>query len=1046
MPAVSGANLTLLRTKQHKTRLHLACYHPSSMWTATVNGDHAAYATAITVAGAAGTTPVADYEVWFGSAAGLMDIGRSRVKSFAGVTLTIAPNNMDLAGGEFITVKQNIIPAAIQPNCGTTILENWDVAVGTDTTTYKPLARMGPPACAFIDDTTGLATVQFWSDSEALSGALTTWLWTTPSGTYTVGNANTAGTVLVPNVVTWNAAGQYWCSLKVTDSNSKVHTTYRPVFIFNRHAGVLPYSNIEIGSMEGSQESGGWTCALTVRGTADRTAFPELAQIVIFAEDYYGDTLSSIGGDYTWRENIVFVGFVRSGSVKAHSWNQTVELQAAGIGVFMEDLPGYASNLASGTPGGWHVLTGMTFKLGAYHIITEHSTIDHIADVDLLPIAAAADKLDFVASSLKDQVATQCIAPMRSVLGSSRLGRLYARQNPQLVAAAARTEPIVLDTDNADFRETIDITTERENKPVSQIDFNGYKFVATEQTPVLSLAPGVPWDSGKFERVDGIYIDTQANGNIISGYFEGRANNTYPEVSLRWRGNYRVFDPFPVEKIRLNLTASQNNRGIVWTGATIKTFWVKRVSFQYRAGILLVDTSVEADVVGNPGITGNYPTEPPAIPPPEPPEPITVDPTPLPPILPPGGTNTWASKVYFMADKRIFYSADFTGPGGAMPTWADVTPALLGVTMEKGTWMQPNPFDPLTTQYAMWYSTGSGDVELWKRASGVWSLIADTASLKTVAGMGGGDTLYIVLRYQCDINLAGSIYVLARDATHSKMYLFKSLNYGASWSVVSDTLPGLTNNSYTHFTIGYFKCSSPYAAGKVMYAVSGHGGGSSQLFYVSTNGGLTWTLASTVTNTKNLGFWGDVAQDVCYYWTTEPGGAGLYRSVDRASTWTKIFDSLVQGYYIIGAHGGQGMHCYSTANFAYLSTNIPLGQAQTIRFMASSGTDGSGTVRMYKSIDAGVTWTYTAIPATTTDATDIPQLGIGAVSIIYSAGSKLYVCRASGSADADAHSIYASDDDCVTMQGKAGTDRSLVTVTGIPYSEPCKFLLQVWTS
>lgn len=784
MPAISGANLARLRTKQHKTKLYLAVYHPASMWTAQVNGNHAAYATAIAVSGASGTTPVADYEVWFGSSAGLMDIGRSRVKSFSGSTLTIAPNNMDLAGGEYITVKQNIIPASIQPNCGTTIYENWDTAYTDQNTNYRPIARMGAPACAFIGETTGLATVKFWSDSEAISGTLSSYLWVTPNGTYTTGNATTAGTAGTPNVVTWDTAGQYWCSLRVTDSNGNTHTTYRPVFIFNRYSGTVPYSQIEIQGLEGSQESGGWTCALTVRGTADRTAFPELAQVVIFAEDYYDDELTSIGGDYTWRENIVFVGFVQEGSVKAHAWNQTIELKADGIGVLMEKLPGYAANLVSGTPGGWHTLTGMTYKLAAYHIITEHSTIDHICDVDLSPISASASRIDFVASSLKDQIAMQCIAPIRSVLGSSRLGRLYARQQPQLVAAASRTESITLDTSNADFRDTIDIISERELKPVAQIDFNGYKFVDGEQTPVLSLAPGVPWDSGRFERVDGIYVDTQANSNIISGYFEGRANNQYPEVSIKWRGNYRIFDPFPVEKIRLNLTTAQNNRGIAWTN---KIFWTKRMSMSYRAGILLVDTSVESDVVGNPGITGNYPVNPPTPPTPVPPGTIDEPTITPPPPRPQGrgnliyvcGTNAGGANTGGIAKCVDGYSGT--------PVWSVVAGGpshINGLTSDAQNVKAIN-FDPFSyngTMFTkMWAMTGDG-LYLGVTLDGTPSFSKKLDS--TSAGALLGKTVTLGLSFTPNVRTSGMILALAHEqnGAETKTYTLWSLDNGTTWN------------------------------------------------------------------------------------------------------------------------------------------------------------------------------------------------------------------------------------------------------------------------
>jgi len=232
MPAISAANLARLRTTRHATKLYLAVHQPATLWTGRVNGEHAIRATSIIFNSGSGTTPNANYEIWFGTSASANDIGIGRLKTHPGGasgTLTIAPNNFDLASGNYITVKENIQPQSVQPYVGTTIYEDWDTAYTNQNTQYRPLARMGCPACAFIDPDTGLATVNFWSDSEAISGSLSSYLWTLPGATYTVGNSTTAGTSGVPNTVTWDTSGQKWCSLRVTDSNGNTHTTYRPL-------------------------------------------------------------------------------------------------------------------------------------------------------------------------------------------------------------------------------------------------------------------------------------------------------------------------------------------------------------------------------------------------------------------------------------------------------------------------------------------------------------------------------------------------------------------------------------------------------------------------------------------------------------------------------------------------------------------------------------------------------------------------------------------------------------------------------------------------
>ena len=785
MSALTAGQLAMLRTTRHATRLALAVYAPATIWTGRVNGDHANRATSIAFNTGSGTTPAANYEIWFGSTSGAKNIGVGRVKSHPGGasgTLTIAPNNFDLSNGDYITVKANIQPQAVQPNCGTTIYEDWDTAYTDQNTYLRPLARMGPPACAYIDPATGLATLKFYSSSVAMYGSLSSYLWTLPGATYVTGNSTTAGTSASPNVVTWDTAGQYWCSLRVTDSRGNTHTTYRPVFIFDRFSGTLPYTSIEVGALEGSQDGGGWTTTLTVRGTADASAFPDLAQVVLFARDFYGDTETSIGGDYVWRENIVFVGFIRAGSVKAHAWNQSVEFQAVGIGVLVENLPGYAFNLDSGSSG-WHAIPSMTYALAAYHILTEHSTLDLIADVDLSPVSYTAQKIDFVASSLRDQIAQQCLAPVRSLFGSSRTGRIYARQNPQLVAAASRTEDVVLDTDDADFRDTVDIVQERTLKETAQLDFNGFNFTGNgEQTPVLSLAPGSPYTNGRFERLDGIRVTDQSDSNIVSGYFEGRANNAYPDIALKWRGNYRVFDAFPIEKVRLNLTTAQNNRGLAWSNAVM---WIKRVAMTYRNGSLVVDTNCEMDVVGAPGITGNYPSVPPTVDPPiEPPTPVDPPPVVPPPPRPQGrgeliytcAGNT-GSAVGGIAKIVNGYSTD-------APT---ITRIDTGTTAAQRNWYSIN-FDPFSFGTQFTTMVGLCQDGLYK-LTGLDGVISQTKILDdTVASTLLGVSVTLGKSWTFNVRTKDEIIILAYGAYNTltanrhRVYVLYSTDGGSNWS------------------------------------------------------------------------------------------------------------------------------------------------------------------------------------------------------------------------------------------------------------------------
>lgn len=620
----------------------MCVYVPPAIWTAQVNGAHTQGARSIAVDNVSQVrAPARNFQVWFGTSAGSHDISGDvpvLFRSYSSGTLVIGENNLTLPDNTYITINEVVPPAAVLPDIDDddVVTEDGGALAYTDENEhYPPLARCGAHAVAYRDEATGLATVKFYSRSAAMAdgATITAHLWVWRGGTVVAGSTTTAGTEGSPNVVTWDASGDYYCSYRCTDSNGKTHTRYFVVFVRDRAIGLLPYRQLEITNRpEADRESGVWKTGLRVWTTATVAEFPNQALIVLAAADYFGSEQVSIGVE-PYRENVVLIGYIRSGSVKCDRLGGSVEFDVESPSGVMDNLTAVAGGLerASGTPSGWHSLANLDYNLAVHHLLTQHSTLSQIVDVYLNLLSYGNEYIDVPEGSLSAQLKS-VVGAVRGVWGSSSLGHLYFETVPLLQDVDDRSTDYVLATTNADLIGEIDLGTEQHEKQVAQVEFNGVNDVGD---PFFSVAPPKPWSQGgQPERVDEILVADQDEANTLAGLYEGMFNNDFAEIPLAWRGNYRIFDIFPIRPIQLNVAASQNRRGIVWVN---ERCWTKRMTYDYRpGGILMVSTVVERDAYGPPGSGDGEPGDdggidyPPTLPPL-----ITIPPLPITRPLPP---------------------------------------------------------------------------------------------------------------------------------------------------------------------------------------------------------------------------------------------------------------------------------------------------------------------------------------------------------------------------------------------------------------------------
>ncbi|CAG0948028.1 hypothetical protein ANRL1_04841 [Anaerolineae bacterium] len=783
MSGISGANLTRYRTTIHATKLAFVVYPAPTIWTAQVSGAQAAGTRAITVDNVVQTrAPAKHFHVLFGSTAGAHDLGEARFISYASGTLNVSGHNTPLADNVYITVlddvKLDAIHVAIDDN--DVVSEDGNEAYsGSLNAQYIPLARCGCDAFAYRDAVSGLATVEFKSDSVAIANGatITDHLWTWRGGTVIAGSTTSAGTLVSPNRVTWDTVGDYLCSYMCTDSNGKTHTRYFVVYIRDRLIGTLPYTSLEVSPIECDTDGGIWKTTLKVFTSASQSAFPLNARCAIVAEDWYGGEKVSIG-HMPLRENIVLIGRIRKCTTKKKWSSSYVEIEIESVSGVMAKLWQIAGGLESiASPAGWHQLSGLTFNLAAHHVLTRHSTVSQATDCYLNLPSYTSEYIDLTDTNLLDQLKQIAYPWVRGRVGCSADGTLYLEADPQLLPVASRSTDYTFATDFADFRDEIDLGEELPEKQVDQVDFAGEDANAD---PVFALAPATPWTmADRTEPIDNIRVADQTEANELAGVWEGKLNNQLTDVTLPLRADYRPLDIFPALPIQVSIAANQNARGIAWTN---QRCWIKRVRREYRpGGILLTDIVVEKDAVPSVGVTGEYSVEPPAVPPPTPPptigDPGGVTPPPsVPPQPRPGGRGKTG---YFPTLKGIIrWNAGLTSP-----TATAINNGLSTTNLKRVHGFIADPFGHNGTQFtSAWIMTEGGLCYGTNiHSSETWTVKLTEADACTLLGK----TVTLLYNFTPDVKADGYIHVLAAEYVggniYYKIYWLWSANRGGTW-------------------------------------------------------------------------------------------------------------------------------------------------------------------------------------------------------------------------------------------------------------------------
>lgn len=646
MPTLSESELVTLRHRQPAQVEWFLAVAPfgDPLCTARVNDAGIARgAMGIVFDGAAGDCNAVEpgMTLWIGSTGSSNDLGSVRIRWCSGSHFGVAENSEILwADDLFLTVPGeggfrepwSVFPRMVEAGGAVTFYKDYNIPYTNQGDHLPPKANAGPPAIAFIDSITGLASLDWIGQTsyatEAAGDPLVSWAWQFPDGTPPTSALE--GTVAAPIPVTWDTPGFRYVKLVVADSLGTTGTTHVPVWIFDESSPTVPWTKVEVTSQDGSV-SAGWKARLKVwnAGPAD---FPERSLVVLGVRTWYRGTRQEIGG-WPNRENIRFVGWVDKETLTYDAIAGVVEFEAVGLSAVMERLPAFTVYLEEdGSPSEWHEMVDNNADRISHHVLEFNTTINQIAGV-VCPREGNTRKIEargFPDASLFAQLQDNLWEDTKSRMTSNRQGILHITRDPQMMVAVDRaTVDVVCTLTNQDWMDTIDVPTPHIPE-LGFVELGGFGY----GTPYLSQAPGAaPLQQERDNRVDGCILDTadpQANANWWSGLVLTKANVTYPDLPITLKGFWPVFEPALQEYVRLNFEDPDGRRP--FDG---ERFIVRGVSFRDEPvmGTAITSLELESENVLLQGETVDIPIPPP----PEPPEP------PPPPIPPP--SEMWEGPI-----------------------------------------------------------------------------------------------------------------------------------------------------------------------------------------------------------------------------------------------------------------------------------------------------------------------------------------------------------------------------------------------------------------
>jgi len=593
MSQLTSAELALLRTQPHRTKFFLSIYQPDTVLACQVNdGSIAKGERVITynnITDGSYLLVKRGMTLKVGSSAGDDNKGTVYVRSATSSTITVGENShINWADDLYLTVIDfmqiwPIYPRFTSDGEDITVYKDYDVSYTDQNEVLGTLICMGPHHAGFAgDDVYYSATGTHYVGT--VTGTSLSYDW------HFIGGSPTGSTALTPGNVTYSAPGHYSTHLIVSGSSGFVEESRRHISIYDR-----PEDGTDVpilswgfdGELAGDRDSGGYSLRVWVRENIGSIEDGALA--IIFADDWYGNTRQSIGGNAENRSGIIFVGYIIGDSIDYDYQDSVVRFtissptelmkQVEAFSVSVEDSTNPSSDATTKGGDPWFYLDGLTMESALYHYIRWHSTINLCCDVQYDATNFNLQYFDADRSSLYDALNSLMESAVVGRVVCDRQGKIWCEIEYEAIDNAASALPLAMFIDNQDWIDTSTIQ-ERKVNDLSFLEMGGIYWqgaVANTFSALIAAAPGeVPAYRGKPVRLHGLALSSQNQLNTLVGNVYANRNSRFPEVQINIAGNYRNFDIAPQERITLTMQ-NKTFRQLNWLQ---KSFAIRRVAYR----------------------------------------------------------------------------------------------------------------------------------------------------------------------------------------------------------------------------------------------------------------------------------------------------------------------------------------------------------------------------------------------------------------------------------------------------------------------------------
>jgi len=528
-----------------------------------------------------------------GTSPGGFDVGRIRVRSATSNSLTVSENsNISWVAGQYLTVIKywevwpvypRIIP---DPSNQENVIfyKDYDIPYTNQNSILGTFVCSGPHRAKYIDN--GVARISY-SSSGTFNPVLGTSLghfWEFEGGSPSV----FAGPE--PGNVDYTVPGHYVTKHTVTGSNGCSDVSYRYVSVYPRPSVNNPTTiqDFTMESADGSRDGGGYTAKITIHQSLTNKIIPGTV-VVIFAENLYGGTPRSLGGNSVGNEDIFFVGYVLDGTVSYNYEDSDVEFSVGSITELMKIAEGFSISVEdSRSPDTWYRLLDLDCRRAMYHYLRWHSTVLSLADFQFIGTDYPLQFFDATRESLYDAVNNFLVSTLVGELTADRQGKLWAE-----VSALAKPSQIGTSTITITKNDWVDDPniTENVNEPSSYVERGGIAYSGSTGTfaALMACAPGAaPGFRGKADRRQGLALGGQPQLNQLVGDLFANKNSRFPNIDMKMAGSYLNIDIAPQQRVDMFIRPDDTVRNVFITGSYIP----QSVSWSYDGEDLFLQSNI----------------------------------------------------------------------------------------------------------------------------------------------------------------------------------------------------------------------------------------------------------------------------------------------------------------------------------------------------------------------------------------------------------------------------------------------------------------------